>query len=31
MRGSYQIVAEDGKQFEAEIPTFLLAIPRVLH
>ena len=31
MRGSYQMVAEDGTAFEAEIPAFTLAIPRVLH
>ena len=31
MRGSYQMVAEDGTQFEAEIPEFTLAMPRILH
>mgnify|MGYP005806664843 CR=1 FL=1 len=31
MRGSYQMVAEDGTQFDAEIPPFTLAMPRVLH
>ncbi len=31
MRGTYQMVAEDGTQFEAVIPTFLLSMPRVLH
>ncbi|WP_018409899.1 Co2+/Mg2+ efflux protein ApaG [Methyloversatilis thermotolerans] len=31
MRGSYQMVAEDGTSFEAEIPEFTLAMPRVLH
>jgi ApaG protein len=31
MQGSYQIVAEDGTQFETPIPVFTLAIPRVLH
>jgi ApaG protein len=31
MKGSYQMVAEDGTQFEAEIPEFILAVPRVLH
>ena len=31
MKGSYQMVAEDGSTFEAEIPEFTLAIPRVLH
>ena len=31
MRGSYQMVAEDGTQFEAEIPEFILAVPRILH
>ena len=31
MRGTYQMVAEDGTAFEAEIPAFTLSIPRVLH
>jgi ApaG protein len=31
MRGSYQMVAEDGARFEAEIPEFTLSVPRVLH
>lgn len=31
MRGSYQMLAEDGTRFEAEIPEFTLSIPRVLH
>jgi ApaG protein len=31
MRGSYQMVAEDGNKFDAEIPVFTLAMPRVLH
>lgn len=31
MRGSYQMVAEDGTQFDAPIPPFTLAMPRVLH
>ncbi len=31
MRGSYQMVAEDGTPFEAPIPEFMLAMPRVLH
>jgi ApaG protein len=31
MRGSYQMVAEDGARFEAEIPEFTLAVPRVIH
>lgn len=31
MRGSYQMVAEDGTQFEAEVPEFTLIMPRVLH
>jgi ApaG protein len=31
MRGSYQMVAEDGERFDAEIPEFVLTIPRVLH
>jgi ApaG protein len=31
MHGSYQMVAEDGNKFDAEIPSFTLAMPRVLH
>lgn len=31
MRGTYQMVAEDGSQFDAEIPEFILSMPRVLH
>jgi ApaG protein len=31
MRGSYQMVAEDGNKFDAEIPQFTLSMPRVLH
>jgi ApaG protein len=31
MRGSYQMVAEDGQKFEAEIPEFTLSMPRILH
>jgi len=31
MRGSYQMVAEDGVQFDAPIPEFMLSMPRVLH
>lgn len=31
MRGSYQMIADDGVEFDAEIPTFTLSVPRVLH
>ena len=31
MRGSYQMLAEDGTRFEAPIPEFTLSVPRVLH
>lgn len=31
MRGTYQMQAEDGTTFEATIPEFILAAPRVLH
>jgi len=31
MRGSYQMTAEDGTQFEAPIAEFTLAMPRTLH
>jgi ApaG protein len=31
MRGSYQMLAQDGTRFEAPIPEFTLSVPRVLH
>ena len=31
MKGAYQMVAEDGTHFEAEIPEFVLASPHALH
>ncbi len=31
MRGTYQMVAEDGVRFDAPIPEFTLSMPRVLH
>lgn len=31
MQGTYQMVAEDGTQFDAIISPFILAMPRVLH
>lgn len=31
MHGSYQMVADDGVRFDAEIPAFTLAVPRILH
>ncbi len=31
MRGSYQMIDDDGVLFDAEIPAFTLSIPRVLH
>ena len=31
MRGTYQMVAEDGHAFDAAIPSFTLSVPRVLH
>ena len=31
MQGSYQMLADDGTQFDAEIPPFLLTVPRQLH
>lgn len=31
MRGTYQMVAEDGTRFDAPIPEFTLSAPRVLH
>ena len=31
MRGSYQMRADDGVEFDAEISTFTLSMPRTLH
>ena len=31
MKGTYQMVAEDGTKFDAVIPEFTLSMPRVLH
>ena len=31
MRGTYQMMAEDGKAFNAPIPLFTLSVPRTLH
>jgi len=31
MRGSYQMVADDGTTFDVAIPEFTLSMPRVLH
>jgi ApaG protein len=31
MKGCYQMTAEDGVQFDAPIPEFVLSMPRVLH
>ena len=31
MSGSYQMIADDGTEFDAEIKLFTLAAPRVLH
>ena len=31
MKGSYQMVAEDGTKFDAQIAEFTLSMPRVLH
>jgi ApaG protein len=31
MHGSYQMIADDGTEFDAEIPPFLLSTPRQLH
>lgn len=31
MQGSYQMVADDGERFDAQIPLFRLAVPNVLH
>ena len=31
MAGSYRMVTEDGTEFDAPIPQFVLSVPRVLH
>jgi len=31
MRGTYQMIADDGVEFDADIPAFTLSVPRVLH
>ena len=31
MKGSYQMVAEDGLPFDTPVPEFVLSMPRVLH
>ncbi len=31
MRGTYQMVGEDGRTFDAPIPSFTLSVPRTLH
>jgi len=31
MHGTYQMIAEDGRQIDAPIPSFTLSVPRVLH
>ncbi|HEY6543646.1 MAG TPA: Co2+/Mg2+ efflux protein ApaG [Dokdonella sp.] len=31
MRGSYEMVADDGTRFDAHIPAFVLSTPRTLH
>jgi len=31
MRGSYQMIAEDGTRFDATIPVFTLSTPNILH
>lgn len=31
MKGSYQMLAEDGRPFDAQIPQFTLSVPRTLH
>ncbi|WP_455234716.1 Co2+/Mg2+ efflux protein ApaG [Thiogranum longum] len=31
MQGTYQMIADDGVEFDADIPAFTLSIPRTLH
>jgi ApaG protein len=31
MQGSYQMIGDDGRRFEAPIPVFRLSVPNVLN
>jgi len=31
MHGSYQMISDDGESFDAEIPSFTLSVPNILH
>ncbi|MFZ4703686.1 MAG: Co2+/Mg2+ efflux protein ApaG [Candidatus Methylumidiphilus sp.] len=31
MRGEYLLISDEGESFDAEIPSFTLSVPRVLH
>jgi len=31
MRGSYHMLADDGRHFDASIPQFTLSVPRTVH
>ncbi len=31
MRGSYQMIDDDGRQFDAPIPAFTLSVPRIIN
>jgi ApaG protein len=31
MQGSYQMIADDGVKFDAEIPPFSLSMPHTIH
>ncbi len=31
MQGSYQMIADNGEKFDAEIPSFTLSVPNILH
>lgn len=31
MQGSYQMIADNGEKFDAEIPSFTLSVPNTLH
>ena len=31
MHGTYQMIADDGVEFKAEIPVFTLSVPKMLH
>ena len=31
MKGTYQMIDDDEKYFDAQVPEFILSVPRVIH